>query len=367
MKILELSAHFSPNVGGVETHLDDLVSELTKLENEVFVLTYRPLTTKVKWKVWETKKYLSILRIPWLPGLFYKLINNPLLQFLYLIPGLFFIFPLVAIFFRPHVIHAHGLASGFIGAFWGKLFKVKMVISVHSIYNFPKSGVYSKFCRLVFNSSNSVLCLSNQSVKEFISLGIPESKVHRFTYWVDQDKFKPLSKNASKINLGWKNNFVVLFVGRLVAEKGVPELVLAAKSFKPGIKLKIAGSGPLLEYAKQYSLGRIDQKLLPTYYSASDLLIVPSMHEEGYGRVIIEALSCGLPVIAANRGAIPEAMSPKVGKLISVSPENIAASVNYYFDNNVELSALQSNCRNYAEENFSSKNFKAIYNSLASK
>ncbi len=364
MKILELSAHFSPNVGGVETHLDDLVSELTKLENKVFVLTYRPLTTKVKWKVWETKKYLTILRLPWIPGLFYKLINNPMLQFLYLIPGLFLTLPLVLILFKPSVIHAHGLASGFIGVFWGKIFRLKVVVSVHSIYNFPKAGLYSNFCKLVFNSCKYVLCLSNQSVKEFVNLGVAGSKVQRFTYWVDQNKFKPLSKSKSKINLGWQNQFVVLFVGRLVPEKGVPELVLAAKSFKTDIKLKIAGSGPLLEYAKEYSVGRIDQNLLPTYYSASDLLIVPSMHEEGYGRVIIEALSCGLPVIAANRGAIPEAISPKVGKLISVSAENIAEWVNYYFDNKMELSTLQSNCRNYAEENFSSKNFKTIHDCL---
>src|SRR5579859_4644230 len=88
MNILQLTAHFSPNVGGVETHLTDLVHVLTKRNNTVFVLTYRPLVTKASWKMYEKRKRLEIFRFPWFAGYFYALVDNPIVEFLYLVPGL---------------------------------------------------------------------------------------------------------------------------------------------------------------------------------------------------------------------------------------------------------------------------------------
>lgn len=90
MRILQLTPHFKPNMGGVETHLGDLVESLVARQNQVFVLTYRPITTKASWRISEKRGKLEILRIPWVPGLFYKLIHYPVLEFLYLFPGLFF-------------------------------------------------------------------------------------------------------------------------------------------------------------------------------------------------------------------------------------------------------------------------------------
>jgi glycosyltransferase involved in cell wall biosynthesis len=109
MKILQLTVHFAPNVGGVETHLNDLMEELRKKDHQVFVLTYRPISSKVNWKLFENKKNLRIFRIPWFPGLFYKLANKPILEFFYLSLGLFIALPFTLLMFRPRVIHAHGL------------------------------------------------------------------------------------------------------------------------------------------------------------------------------------------------------------------------------------------------------------------
>jgi len=122
VKILQLSTHFSPNIGGVETHLDDLVNALTKRGHDVSVLTYRPLTTKARWKIREGKKGVQILRIPWIPGLFYKLVDKPFLEFLYILPGLFIATPFLILINKPEVIHAHGLVAGFTGVFWAKTF-----------------------------------------------------------------------------------------------------------------------------------------------------------------------------------------------------------------------------------------------------
>lgn len=376
MKVLQLTAHFKPNIGGVETHLDDLVNALLIRGWLVMVLTYRPLTTSAKWQIYESKGDISIIRIPWLPYFFYSLISVPLLEFLYLLPGLLLVTPFVLLTKNPDVIHAHGLVAGFVGVFWGKLFGKRVIISTHSIYfpkeksstvySFPNKGLYKSFVRWIFNNADFSMGLSNQAVDEIKSLGIPTKKVGKFTYWIDLERFRKIS-NAKKL-LGWKDVFVVLFVGRVIEEKGINELLDAANTWDKEINLKICGGGPLEEKvinrAKKLKniqfVGKISQSKLPAYYSASDILIVPSISEEGFGRVILEALACGTPVIGANRGAIPEAMDETVGRFIKVNPANIKGAVEYLYTHPMELKKLARNSREFAERRYSEKNIETI-------
>lgn len=353
-------------MGGVETHLDDLVKALVHRKWQVFVLTYRPLTTDAKWNMYEKDNRVEIFRMPWFPNLFYNLIKYPALEFLYLLPGLFFTAPFVILSQNPDVIHAHGLVAGFVGIFWGKLFCKRVVISTHSIYNFPPRGVYRSFTGWIFKIADKSLGLSKQAQEEIKSFGIPKDKTDNFTYWVDLEKFKRI-KDAKKAYV-WQDKFVVLFVGRLVKEKGVIELLQSVKIWDKNITLVVAGRGPLEEEVKgatkDYSnikfVGIVPQDKLPTLYSASDILIVPSVSEEGFGRVILESLSCGTPVIGSNRGAIPEAMDETVGKLIDVTPNNIKEAVEYFFENRDKLRKLAQNCREFAERRYSEKNVEKI-------
>lgn len=369
MKVLQLTCHFRPNIGGVETHLVDLVTALVKRNHQVYVLTYQPLTTKSSWSIFEKKKNLSIYRIPWLAGLFYKLVKNPILEFIYLFPGIFLTLPVVLLTKKPDVIHSHGLVAACAGVFWGKIFGRRTIATTHSIYNFPQSGLYTSFVKLVFGGVDAVLTLSKQSRKEIEKLGISKSKIKVFTYWIDLNNFKPI-KNA-KEKVGWKNKFVVLFVGRLIEEKGIKVLLDSVKSWNKNIHLAIAGSGPLgneiqnskFKIHKFYFLGKLNQRDLPKYYSAADVLIVPSTHEEGFGRVILESLACGTPVIGSNRGAIPEAMDDSVGRLIDVSSDSIKNVLEHYYVNKNELKKLSQNARKFAEKNYSEENVDIIINS----
>lgn len=369
MRVLQLTAHFSPNIGGVETHLDDLVNALIKRKWYVTVLTYRPLTTRIKWKMYENSSNLLIIRIPWLPYFFYLIISLPLLEFLYLFPGLFFITPLILIVKNPDVIHAHGLVAGFVGVFWGKLFNKRVIVSTHSIYSFPKKGMYRNFAAWIFRNASYCLGLSKKARDELLSLGINKFKVNNFTYWLDLEKFKRIDK--AKFNLDWDNKFIILFVGRLVSEKGLNELLESAKNWDLNINLKIIGSGPFESKIKKVSsryeniefIGVVNQDKLPIYYSGSDILIVPSISEEGFGRVILEALACGTPIIGANRGAIPEAISKEVGELIDISPKKIKNKVEYFYNHKDKLRQLAKNCRSFAERRYSEKNVQAIIDS----
>lgn len=363
MKVLILSVHYLPNIGGAETHISNLKDALVKRNISVFILTYRPLQTKVPWRFFEKGRNYEVLRIPWLTDLFYKFQYQPLLEFLYVLPGIFLFLPLTIIFQKPDVIHAHGIISGFVAVFWGNVFNIRTVISTHNTYDFPERGLYRKTIEWIFNNTDHILCLSSQSAIEVNNVIKNKKKISVFTSWVDMDKFHPLNKKISRKRLGWKDKFTVLFVGRLVPEKGIPELLSAAKLFNRNIDLKIAGTGILESKIGKYCIGKISQDELPMYYSASDVVIVPSTHDEGFGRVIVESLACGVPVIGSNRGAIPQVMDKTVGMLIDVSPINIKNSIEYFYKNPKKVKTLSSNARKFAEKRYSDKNIEVILSS----
>lgn len=367
MRILQLSVHYPPNIGGVETHLSDLLDILIKRNWEIFVLSYRPLSTKnTKWKLFETSKNLTVLRIPWMRGFFEKLVHFPILEFIYLVPGLFIVTPFVIIFFKPNILHAHGLIAAVTAVFWGKLFNIRVVVSLHSIYSFPKRGLYHDFVKMLLGKCDFVLGLSKKSNQEVISLGINKDKVGTFTYWIDLDRFIKIPHARKKLGLNYQ--FIVLFVGRLIEEKGVKELIKSVTYWNKNIHLIIAGTGPLEDEVKKASsdkknvhfLGGIKQDKLPLLYSAADLVIVPSVSEEGFGRVIIESLACSTPVVASNRGAISEAMDETVGELIEVTWENIKKWVEYFYHNRGKLKNLAKMGRRFAERRYSEKNAEQI-------
>jgi glycosyltransferase involved in cell wall biosynthesis len=114
--------------------------------------------------------------------------------------------------------------------------------------------------------------------------------------------------------------FVIGFVGRLVPEKGV-DLLLRALAGLPGLwRLDVIGQGPerepLERLARSLNLadrvaftGQVPSTRMPAFYRELDVLVVPSRTKtnwkEQFGRVIIEAMACGVPVIGSNSGAIP--------------------------------------------------------------
>lgn len=116
--------------------------------------------------------------------------------------------------------------------------------------------------------------------------------------------------------------FVVGFAGRLVEEKGGADLIAALAQVKGDWRLAIAGDGPqkdaLLAQAERLGIeGRVKVITLPStdmpaYYRGLDALAIPSRTrpnwKEQFGRVIVEAMACGVPVVGSNSGAIPDVL-----------------------------------------------------------
>ncbi len=106
-----------------------------------------------------------------------------------------------------------------------------------------------------------------------------------------------------------------MYAGRLVYFKGIEHMIRAFESMKyKDCELYICGNGEMEEYVKECSVknpdivffGKLDNEKLAQIYKESDVLVVPSVWPEPFGRVLIEGNKYGLPVIAGRCGGIPE-------------------------------------------------------------
>ena len=101
----------------------------------------------------------------------------------------------------------------------------------------------------------------------------------------------------------------VLFVGRLVESKGVADAVLAWRRSGVDLPLVVAGSGPLRESMRGSGaevLGWVPRALLGAVYARARAVVMPSRWQEPFGIVGLEALHCGVPVVAWESGGIAE-------------------------------------------------------------
>jgi glycosyltransferase involved in cell wall biosynthesis len=135
--------------------------------------------------------------------------------------------------------------------------------------------------------------------------------------------------------------FTVGYVGRLVPEKGIDDLVAAARRLEFDFRLLVVGDGPLRERVQRTDLGRgtldlrtgIRSDGLPELYRSMDVLVLPSRTTatwaEQFGKVLCEALLCGTPVIGSSSGAIPWVIETTGGGVVfpEGDPGSLAAAI----------------------------------------
>ena len=371
--VLILTPFFSPNIGGVETHLDNLVSNLDEKGYRIFVQTYSPLTTEnTSWKKNELLgNNIQINRYRWFgKNLFHTLESYPILDFLYLTPYLF-VRSLLFMFTNSKkidVIHAQGLNAGAIGVILKAIFKKRLIISLHAVYpNIGNHELIAFFTRIILNSAHVTLGGSKAINGQFNQTGIKGSCFKKFRYWVDLNRFQPMNLKDSRKKIGVDDRFTVLFVGRLNPVKGIKLLVGIARELDQ-IQFLFIGTGPLESFLKSTSeqnpniqfLGQINNNDLPAYYNSADIFCIPSQYEEGLGRVVMESVACGVPVVGSNRGGIPEALNETVSILLDPTHDNLKNAIQMLHMDNQHLKALKKDCRNYATMNYSKQNLDLI-------
>ena len=137
---------------------------------------------------------------------------------------------------------------------------------------------------------------------------------------VNLDLFQPVDKGTARRHLGFDNDSIILFVGRIDPLKGIDRLLMAMTYLdgRQGPRLVVVGgdddSEAELERLQRLSqelhvedsvtfVGPVGQEELPCYYSAAHVCVIPSYHES-FGLVALESLACGTPVVAAGVGGI---------------------------------------------------------------
>jgi glycosyltransferase involved in cell wall biosynthesis len=250
------------------------------------------------------------------------------------------------------VIHSHYFTTSFAPLLY-KITRNKNVTIVGHLHNEPKRNRVNK---KLIEAYNAHLAVSNYVKKRTIELlKVNPGKIGIVYNAIDTDFFKPC-KSSEKIDKRKKfgvedNDFVIIFVGRIVPEKGLHHLILASKILKQkGYKFKLLVAGPLghfdIEKLEGYPkfcfesmnklglsktikyIGHLDKKTTKDLYCVSDLVVVPSIGPEACPTVVLEAMAMGRPVVAYPSGGIPELIPPYGGIIVKEkSPRLLAESI----------------------------------------
>jgi glycosyltransferase involved in cell wall biosynthesis len=121
----------------------------------------------------------------------------------------------------------------------------------------------------------------------------------------------------------------LLYVGRPDRRKGIDVALAALDHLPPQATLTIAGAGQVDDGGRVRALGRVPQSDLPYVYAAADAVLFPSRWEEPWGRVPLEAMGLGRPVVATARGGSAEYLRDGVNAVVVPhdDPAAVAAAV----------------------------------------
>ena len=329
MNILQVTPYFFPHFGGVESHVLGLSESLIKLGHEVEVVTSRysrmPET--------EILNGIKITRLPqWI-----NMYNTPLVtsirQFVR----------------RTHadIIHVHSpppfterfAAKGAKDA--GKPFVVThhCDLELKGLFGNTAVSFYQNYLgkypleeadRVI--STTESYATTSRTLWDIDVTVIPNAvDIHRFNLQNDGKVIK--DKYSSK------DEPLALFVGRLVPHKGIGILIRSLTYTDKG-KLLIVGDGPykkwLVDLVNKLDLkdrvvfvGPVDDSWLPSYYSATDVVVLPSTSRlEAFGIVGLEGMASGKPLILSDIPGVRDVISDKEGYIVEpLDPSAIAEAL----------------------------------------
>jgi glycosyltransferase involved in cell wall biosynthesis len=232
------------------------------------------------------------------------------------------------------LLHANGSRAAFYASLAGRLSRRPSIWHVRVADRDPWLD------RILVYLADSLIVNSEAVASRF--RWAPHGKVHRIYNGVDVKRFspRPPSLHLRRALSLPEDALVVGSVGRFVPFKGYASLIDAARQVqnsKPGVHWVLVGEGPLrgeLE-SQNLSLGMKSQVHftgwrddVPDILALCDLFVLPSLGEH-FGRVLIEAMAMGKPMVATDAGGVPEIVIPdETGLLVPPGqPEALAAAV----------------------------------------
>jgi len=268
--------------------------------------------------------------------------------------------------------------------FWALIHRVPYIINSESHFltkrNILTSFIKKFFLPQIIKRASSYLPTGKYAGKYLIYYGADLEKIFYFPntpdveYFIKESDEYRKKKKEIKRELGIESEFILIYIGRLVKEKGLFTLLKAFKEVKKNYKdlaLLLVGDGilknSLIGYVENnriedvYFTGTIPNKKLPKYYAISDIFVLPSYYEP-WGVVVAEAMASGLPIILSDKvGAIGDLL--KEGKngfsFESGNWKEIAKLIKKLLENTEKMSKMGNMSRriikgfdySYCEEN----------------
>jgi glycosyltransferase involved in cell wall biosynthesis len=240
-------------------------------------------------------------------------------------------------FFRYQIIDSHfGFPDGCSAALLAWLFGCPFIITLrgsevlHAKYDLRRLAL-----RIAFRRANRIITVSERLRQFAITLGAEPGRVKTIPNGVDAARFfvRPSLECRKKHGLPLDRK-IVLSAGHLIELKGHHHAVRALRSLREqGVNADlviVGGPGEVQSYEREirrtisdsglqdhvYLRGEVPQEVLAELMAAADVFCLASSRE-GWPNVVNESLACGLPVVAANVGAVPEMIpSPLYGLIV---------------------------------------------------
>lgn len=298
MKILRVVGDLYPFVvGGLEIHAHEMSKHQAISGHEVTVYTSnldrRPIHEfKDGYNIIRYNNLIKIMGNSICPNLFFKLFHDR---------------------YYFDIIHAHShlFFSTNLCALVRKIGSSPLVITNHGLNSQTSPEWLQKLytatgAKFTFGAADKIICYTETEKQELIDLGQDPRKIAVIHNGIDTDLFVPKKKDS-------QNNLKLLWIGRFHRGKGVDYLVDAFKLLHPkypDLKLTMVGRGhernrikTKIRYLKLDTcidlIDFVPNEDIVKLYQGSTIFILPSL-EEGVPRTILEAMSCGIPVVCSN-------------------------------------------------------------------
>ena len=365
-KLCIVTHTFLPHVGGIENVVYEQSKRLLQKNYVPLVVTNRIQTAKnyvidgINVECYESLNTGFRLGIP------------------YVIPTVTSLGTFLKAVKSSKIIHAHGhpYLTSLLSAKLAKKYSKPFVLTQHNTF-IEYDSIFDKIERLndlvvgkeTLKEADKIIAVSNATKDYVLSLGAKPNKVTVLHNGVDLKRFKPMPEKREEMRrkLGIpQGSIVVLTVRRLVYKNGIDTLIESANlAVKMNFKIVFlaVGKGPdfnnvqvrikQLGIERNFKLtGFVKDEDLPLYYNTADLFVLPSKSGEGLPLVALEAMACGLPVVATNVGGIREIMNNKYGKLVPPNNADLLANAIIEFAG-MDFSSRKIELRAMVEQKFS--------------
>ncbi len=345
MKILMLTWEYPPRVvGGIARVVYDLSRTLLKDGHDVTVVTYKdgdmPYFEDDKGvKVYRVDNYMINPNnfIDWIMQLNFNLVAKAN--------------EIIAEQGKFDVIHAHDWLVAYAAKTLKNSYNIPIVATIHATEAGRNSGIHDETQRYINDTewmltyeASEVIVNSNYMKNELQRLfGLPYEKINLVPNGVNLNLFNGIERDYNfRRRYAMDNEKIILFMGRLVYEKGVQHLISAMPKILNGYhdsKLIICGKGGMLDELKAqvnsmgignkvYFAGYMHGKDVQRMYKAADIAVFPSTYEP-FGIVALEAMLSENPIVVSDVGGLNEIVQHRENGMKSYAgnPNSIADSI----------------------------------------